>query len=87
MPYLIYAIKAMEIITVQEFYKDIFEGSSIELDKFLGKINGALSGSHSEIAEVTSEYETEIFMPAKGMEAFNSAEDELEENENADSNS
>ena len=39
MPYLIYAIKAMEIITVQEFYKDIFEGSSIELDKFLGKIN------------------------------------------------
>jgi hypothetical protein len=66
---------------------DLFNHPNAKLEKFLGKINGALSGSHSEIAEVTSEYETEIFMPAKGMEAFNSAEDELEENENADSNS
>ena len=29
----------MEIITVQDFYKDTFKGSSTELDSFLGEIN------------------------------------------------
>ncbi|WP_366186828.1 hypothetical protein [Flavobacterium ovatum] len=65
---------------------DLFNHPNAKLEKFLGKINGALSGSHGEIVEVTSEYETEIYMPAKGMETFNSAQDELEENENAESN-
>ncbi|WP_418262106.1 hypothetical protein [Flavobacterium faecale] len=60
---------------------DLFNNPDAKLEKFLGKLNGALSGSHGEIVEVTSTYETEIYMPAKGMETFNSAQEEMEENE------
>lgn len=59
---------------------DLFNFPNAKLEKFLGKLNGALSSAHGEIVEITSNYETETYMPAKGMETFNSAEDELEEN-------
>ncbi|WP_339918781.1 hypothetical protein [uncultured Flavobacterium sp.] len=58
---------------------DLFNFPNAKLEKFLGKLNGALSGSHSEIVEVTSAYENEVYMPAKGMETFNSAQDEMDE--------
>lgn len=58
---------------------DLFNFPNAKLEKFLGKLNGALSGSHSEIVEVTSAYENEVYMPAKGMETFNSAQNEMDE--------
>lgn len=58
---------------------DLFNFPNAKLEKFLGKLNGALSVSHSEIVEVTSAYENEVYMPAKGMETFNSAQDEMDE--------
>lgn len=58
---------------------DLFNFPNGKLEKFLGKLNGALSGSHSEIVEVISAYENEVYMPAKGMETFNSAQDEMDE--------
>lgn len=59
---------------------DLFNNPNAKLEKFLGNLNGSFSNLHQEITEVTSTYETDVYFPAKGLETFNSAEDELAEN-------
>jgi ElaB/YqjD/DUF883 family membrane-anchored ribosome-binding protein len=60
---------------------DLFNNPNAKLEKFLGKLNGSFSNLQHEIAEVTTEYGTDVYYPAKGLETFNSAEEELEKEE------
>ena len=59
---------------------DLFNNPNANLEKFLGNLNGSMSNLHQEITEVANTYETDVYFPAKGLETFNSAEEELEEN-------
>jgi len=58
---------------------DLFNNPNAQLEKFLGNLNGSFSNLHQEITEVTNTYETDVYYPAKGLETFNSAEEEMEE--------
>ena len=55
---------------------DLFNHPNAKLEKFLGNLNGSFNTIHQDIADVTTEYETEVYYPAKGQETFNSAEEE-----------
>lgn len=57
---------------------DLFNNPDAKLEKFLGNINGKFSAVHQDITTVFSEYEVEKYFPAKGLETFNSSEDETE---------
>ena len=61
---------------------DLFNNPDRELEKFLGQLNGSFSTLHQGIVEVSTEYENEKYLPAKGLETFNSTEEEAEETEN-----
>jgi hypothetical protein len=54
----------------------LFNNPNAKLEKFLGNLNGTFSTSHLEINEVASTYENEVYHPAKGIETFNSTEEE-----------
>jgi hypothetical protein len=58
---------------------DLFNNPNAKLEKFLGNLNGSFSNLHQEITDVTNEYESDVYFPAKGLETFNSAEEEMEE--------
>lgn len=57
---------------------DLFNNPDQKLEKFLGSINGKFSAAHQEIVEVFTEYEVEKYFPAKGLETFDSTEEEAE---------
>lgn len=59
---------------------DLFNNPNAKLEKFLGNLNGSFSNLHQEITDITNAYETDVYYPAKGLETFNSAEEEMEEN-------
>ncbi|WPR70538.1 hypothetical protein SLW70_11400 [Flavobacterium sp. NG2] len=61
---------------------DLFNNPDAKLEKFLGTINSALHDVHEQLVEVTHTYNEEKLIPAKGQEAFNSAEEELSEETN-----
>ncbi|UQD56856.1 hypothetical protein [Flavobacterium sp. K5-23] len=58
---------------------DLFNNPDNDLEKFLGTINSSFSDIHQQIVDVSHNYNQEKLIPAKGLEAFNSAEDELNE--------
>jgi hypothetical protein len=61
---------------------DLFNNPNAKLEKFLGDLNGYFSNLHQDITQVANKYETDVYFPAKGVETFNSTEEEMEENEN-----
>jgi hypothetical protein len=69
---------------------DLFNYPNAKVEKVLGNWNGSFSNVHQDIVEVFTEYETEVYFPAKGIETFNSAEEEAAaaaaENENENEN-
>ncbi len=54
----------MEIITVQEFYKDVFEGTSKELETFLGEINTTDIG-HFNVFNIKNLHKSDSFTKNK----------------------
>lgn len=60
---------------------DLINNADRDLEKFLNNINPEFSNLHQQINEVTNNYEVNKVLPARGVETFNSAEDEAEETE------
>lgn len=55
---------------------DLFNNPDKDLEKFLGEMNSKFSQLHQELVEVTTTYENTKLSPAKGLETFNSSEEE-----------
>lgn len=60
---------------------DLFNNPDRDLEKFLGSLNGQLSQVNQELVDKTHEYYNEKLLPAQGLEAMNSAEEEAEVSE------
>jgi GTP:adenosylcobinamide-phosphate guanylyltransferase len=55
---------------------DLFNHPDAKLEKFLGEFNGEMSRIHQSVIDVFSAYETDKYFPAKGIETFNSTDEE-----------
>ncbi|WNM17855.1 hypothetical protein [Flavobacterium capsici] len=60
---------------------DLFNKPDRDLEKFLGTLNGKLSQVNQDLVDKTHEYYNEKLLPAQGLEARNSAEEDAEVSE------
>ena len=57
---------------------DLFNHPEPKLEKFLGNFNGKMTEVHNDVIEVFTEYQEEKYYPAKGLETFNSTDEQQE---------
>ena len=60
---------------------DLFNHPDSKLEKFLGEFNGEMSTIHQKITDVFNAYEVDKYFPAKGIETFNSTEEDIDTQE------
>ena len=56
---------------------DLFNHPDQKLEKFLGEFNGKMTEVHNDVIAAFTSYQEDKYYPAKGLETFNSTEEEV----------
>ncbi len=57
---------------------DLFNHPDQKLEKFLGEFNGKMTEIHNGVIAAFTSYQEDKYYPAKGLETFNSTEEQVE---------